>query len=39
LEKRYQGQRGARMLSDYCWRLKRDVPDVKQRRESTTLSF
>ena len=39
LEKRYQGQRSARMLSDYCWTLKRDVPDAKDRRKSTTLTF
>jgi hypothetical protein len=39
LEKRYQGQMSARMLSDYCWTMKRDVPDAKHRRKSTTLTF
>jgi len=39
LEMRYQGQRSARMLSDYCWTLKRDVPDAKHRRKSRTLTF
>jgi len=39
LEKGYQGQRSARMLSDYCWMMKRDVPDAKHRRKSTTLTF
>jgi hypothetical protein len=39
MEKRYQGQWSARMLADYCWMLKRDVPDAKHRRKSTTLTF
>jgi len=39
LEKRYQGQWSARMLDDYCWKMKRDVPDAKHRRQSTTLTF
>jgi len=39
LEKRYQGQRSARMLSDYSWAMKRDVPDAKHRRKSTTPTF
>ena len=39
MEKKYQGQRGARMLSDYCWTIKMDVPDAKHRRKSTTLTF
>ena len=39
LEKRYEGQRSARMLTDYCWTMKRDVPDAKHRRKSTTLTF
>ncbi len=38
-EKRYEGQRSARMLSDYCWTIKRDVPDAKHRRKSTTVTF
>ena len=39
LEKRYHGQSSARMLSDYCWTMKRDVPDAKHRSKSTTLTF
>ena len=39
LEKRYHGQSRARMLSDYCWTMKRDVPDAKHRKKSTTLTF
>jgi hypothetical protein len=39
MEKRYQGQWSARVLADYCWMLKRDVPDTKHRRNSTTLTF
>ena len=39
LEKRYHRQSNARMLSDYCWTMKRDVPDAKHRRKSTTLTF
>jgi len=39
MEKRYQGQRSARMLADYCWTMKRNVPDAKHRRQSTTLTF
>jgi len=38
-EKRYQGQRSARMLAYYCWTMKRDVPDAKHKRQSTTLTF
>jgi hypothetical protein len=38
LEKRYQGQRSVRMLSDCCWTMKKDVPDAKHRRKST-LTF
>ena len=38
-EKRYQGQRSPRMLADYCWTMKRDVPDAKHRRQLTTLTF
>ena len=39
LEKRYHRQGGARMLSDCCWTMKRDVPDAKHRRKSTNLTF
>jgi len=39
LEKRYQGQSSAKMISDYSWTMTRDVPDAKHRRKSTTLTF
>jgi hypothetical protein len=39
LEKRYQEQRSERMLSDYCWTMKRDIPDAKHRRKATTVTF
>jgi len=39
LEKRYHGQSSARMLSECCWTMKRDIPDVKHRRKSTTITF
>jgi len=34
MEKRYQGKWTLSMLADYCWTLKRDVPDSKYRRKS-----
>jgi len=34
MEKRYQGKWTSSMLEDYCWTLKRDVPDAKCRRKS-----
>jgi hypothetical protein len=37
-EKRYQGK-WTYMLADYCWTLKRDVPDAKYRQESYTSTF
>ncbi|UYV79193.1 hypothetical protein LAZ67_17001455 [Cordylochernes scorpioides] len=35
MEKRYQGKWSPGMLTDYCWTLKRDVPQAKYRRKST----
>jgi hypothetical protein len=29
MEKRYQGKWTSTILADYCWTLKRDVPDAK----------
>jgi hypothetical protein len=29
MEKRYQGKWSPSMLADYCWTLKRDVPQAK----------
>jgi len=34
MEKRYQGTWTSSMLADYCWTLKRVVPDAKCRRKS-----
>ena len=34
VKKRYQGKWTSSMLADYCWTLKRDVPDAKYRRRS-----
>lgn len=39
IEQRYQGQWTTKMLADYCWTIKRDVPDAKYRRKSTTTLF
>ncbi|UYV79714.1 hypothetical protein LAZ67_18000389 [Cordylochernes scorpioides] len=36
MEKRYQGKWSPAMLADYCWTLKRDLPQAKYRRKSTT---
>ena len=35
--KRYQGKWTSCMLTDYCWTLKRDVPDAKYRRKVISL--
>jgi hypothetical protein len=34
MEKRYQGKWSPSMLADYCWTLKRDVPQTKYARKS-----
>jgi hypothetical protein len=39
MEKRYQGKWSLSMLSDYCWTLKRDVPQATHSRKSTTDTF
>ncbi|UYV79769.1 hypothetical protein LAZ67_18000591 [Cordylochernes scorpioides] len=39
MEKRYQGKWSPAMLADYCWRLKRDLPQAKYRRKSTVTAF
>jgi hypothetical protein len=39
MEKRYQGKLTSSMLADYCWMLKRDVPDTKYWRKSFTCTF
>jgi hypothetical protein len=39
MESRYQGRWSATMLADYCWMLRRDVPDASHRRKSTAKKF
>jgi hypothetical protein len=39
IEKRYQVKWSLSMLADYCWTLKRDVPQVTYSRKSTTVTF
>jgi hypothetical protein len=39
VEKRYQGKWSPRMLADYCWTLKRDVPQAKNSRNSTKATL
>jgi hypothetical protein len=39
MEKRYQGKWSLSMLPDYCWTLKRAVPQTTYSRKSTTVTF
>jgi len=39
MEMRYQGKWTSSMLADYCWTLKRDVPDAKYRWKSCGSTF
>ena len=39
MEKRYQERWSAKMLADYCWTLRRDVPEAKHRRKYTVTTF
>jgi hypothetical protein len=39
MKKRYQGKWSLSMLTDYCWTLKRDVPQATHSRKSTTVTF
>ena len=39
MEKRYQGKWASSMLADYCWALKRDVPEANYRRKSYASTF
>jgi len=39
MEKRYQGKWSLSMLVDYCWTLKRGVPEAKYRRKSSVTTF
>jgi hypothetical protein len=36
MEKQYQGKWNLSMLPDYCWTLKRDVPQATYSRKSTS---
>ena len=38
-KKRHQGKWTSSMLANYCWTLKRDMPDTKYRRKSYTCTF
>jgi len=37
--KRYQGKWTSSTLVEYCWTLKRDVPEANYRRNSYTSTF
>jgi hypothetical protein len=39
MEKRYQDKWTSSMLADYCWTLKRDVPDDKYWQKSYGSTF
>ena len=39
MEKRYQGKWTSSMLTDYCWTLKRDVPEANYWRKSYASTF
>jgi len=39
MEERYQGQWDVNMLADYCWCLKRDVPEAEHKRKSLKRPF
>jgi len=39
MEKRYQGKWTSSMLADYCWTLKRHVPEANYWRKSYTSTF
>ena len=39
MEERYQGRWDIKMIPDYCWNLKRDVPDSKHSRKSQKRKF
>jgi hypothetical protein len=39
MKKCYEGKWTFSMLADYCWKLKRDVPDAKYRQKSYTSTF
>ena len=34
MENRYKGKLSAAMLADYCWAVKRDVPEIQYKRQA-----
>jgi len=38
MEKWYQGKRMPIMLADYCWTLKKDIPQAQYSRKSSTAT-
>ena len=39
MEKRYQGKWTSGILADYCWALKRAVPEANYRRKPYACTF
>ncbi|CAH2105977.1 unnamed protein product [Euphydryas editha] len=39
MEERYKGRWNVHMMADYCWSLKRDLPQVSHARKSLKKSF
>ena len=39
IEERYQGRWDSHMIVDYCWSLKRDVPEASYKRKSLKRKF
>ena len=39
MEKQYEGKWTSSMLADYCWTLKRDVPEANYLRKSYASTF
>ena len=38
-ERRYQGRWSISMLADYCWMLKREIPEDKYKRKRSRRTF
>jgi hypothetical protein len=39
MQKRYQGMWSPSMLADYHWTLRRDIPQAKYSKKSSTVTF
>ena len=39
IEKRYQGRWDTSMMADYCWSIKRDLPDAVHKKKSMKRKF